>query len=179
MIYFITGNQKKFNEMKALMPDIEQLDIDLPEIQALDPREIIKAKLQAALQHKSGGFIVEDTSFTLDCLNGLPGTLIKWFMETIGSKGLANIAEKFGNDRAAGRAMIGFAKNPEEIEFFEGVIQGRVVQPRGNTGYGWDTIFIPEGFEQTFAEMGMEEKQKVSHRGKAVEKLQKYLLQQN
>lgn len=174
-MYFITGNANKFNEMKAIMPDIEQLDIDLPEIQDMDPRKIIKAKLQAAFQHKQAGFIVEDTSFSMDALNGLPGPFIKWFLETIGAKGLTDIAEKFGNNRATGKCVIGFAKNVDEVEFFDGLVHGQVVQPRGETSFGWDPIFVPDGFDKTFAEMAIEEKSKISHRAIAVARLKEYL----
>src|SRR3989344_9469910 len=120
-IFFITGNKKKFDEIKALLPFIEQLNIDLPEIQDIDPHNIIKNKLLEALNHKKGEFIVEDTSLYLDCLNGLPGPLIKWFLATIGNQGLVELAEKLGNDRAEAKTIIGYAKNHEEIYFFEGI----------------------------------------------------------
>lgn len=84
MIYFITGNKNKFEEVRAILPDAEQLDIDLPEIQEIDAHGIIRAKLHAAFAHEEGEFIVEDLSFYLECLNGLPGPLIKWFLKTIG-----------------------------------------------------------------------------------------------
>ena len=61
MLYFITGNKNKVAEAKAILGTVEQLDIDLPEIQELDARKIIKAKLLEALAHRSGEFIVEDT----------------------------------------------------------------------------------------------------------------------
>src|SRR3989339_1825597 len=100
MIYFITGNKNKFEEVKAILPEVEQLDINLLEIQEIDAKEIIKAKLKEALSHQKGEFIVEDASLYLDCLNGLPGPLIKWFQKTIGIEGIADLAEKFGNDGA-------------------------------------------------------------------------------
>src|SRR3989344_9423933 len=97
-LYFITGNKNKFAEVKSVLSDIEQLDMDLPEIQDFDPHKVVRAKLIEALKHKDGEFIVEDTSLYLDCLGGLPGPLIKWFMKTIGNEGLCNLAEKLGNN---------------------------------------------------------------------------------
>ena len=82
-LYFITGSKGKFAEVQLIIPNLKQLNIDLPEIQELDPKKIIEAKLQSAFEHRSGEFIVEDTSLYLDCLNGLPGPLIKWFIKTI------------------------------------------------------------------------------------------------
>ena len=82
-LYFITGNKNKFEEVKSILPEIEQLDVDLPEIQDIDAQNIIRFKLLEALRHHAGEFIVEDTSLYFDCLKGLPGPLIKWFLETI------------------------------------------------------------------------------------------------
>jgi len=96
-LYFITGNKDKFEEVRSILTNIEQLDIDLPEIQEIDAKVIIKAKLLQALNHKEAEFILEDTSLYLDCLNGLPGPLIKWFMKTIGNEGLFNIIEELQN----------------------------------------------------------------------------------
>jgi len=94
---FITGSKSKFEEVKAILGDVVQLEMDLQEVQDIDAHTIIQAKLTEALKHQSGAFIVEDTSLYLDALNGLPGPLIKWFMKTIGNDGLYKIASAFGN----------------------------------------------------------------------------------
>ena len=174
-LYFITGNRNKFEEAKSILSDLKQLDIDLPEIQEIDAHEIIKAKLCEALKHEKGELIVEDTSLYLDCLNGLPGPLIKWFLKTIGNEGLVNFVQKLGNDRAQARTIIGYAKNPEEIHFFEGVVRGIIVYPRDGTHFGWDPIFQPEGCTRTFSEMGPDEKNKISMRRMAFDKLKQFL----
>ncbi|MBI4086627.1 RdgB/HAM1 family non-canonical purine NTP pyrophosphatase [Candidatus Kaiserbacteria bacterium] len=179
MIYFITGNKGKYEEVKAILPEVEQLDIDLPEIQEIDAHEVIKAKLEAAFAHKEGEFIVEDISLYLDCLNGLPGPLIKWFLKTIGNDGLAEIAEKFGNDKATAKTMIGYAKSSDDVHFFEGVIEGRIVPARGEGGFGWDPIFLPDGHDKTFAEMTAEEKNEISMRRIATSKLKEFLTAKN
>ena len=174
-LYFITGNKNKFSEVKAIIPNVEQLDIDLPEIQDIDAKKIIRAKLLEALNYKQAEFIVEDTSLYLECLNGLPGPLIKWFMKTIGNDGLFNIAEKLGNNKAEAKTIIGYAKNPKEIYYFEGSVKGKIVSPRGKSGFGWDPIFQPEGFSKSFAELTPEEKNKISMRRIALSKLKEFL----
>ncbi|MEI7741777.1 MAG: non-canonical purine NTP pyrophosphatase [bacterium] len=175
MLYFITGNKNKFAEIKSVIPEIEQLDIDLPEIQELDPKAIIEAKLKEAFNHVKGEFIVEDTSLYLNAMNGLPGPLIKWFMKTIGNDGIANLAEKLGNNRGEAKTYIGYAKNPHEIQFFEGSVSGQIVKPRGETNFGWDPIFLADGKTQTFAEMPKAEKNEISMRRMAAEKLKEHL----
>jgi inosine triphosphate pyrophosphatase len=176
---FITGSKNKFEEVKAVITDIEQLDIDLPEIQHVDAHEIIKAKLAEATKRQPGELMVEDTSLYFDCLNGLPGPLIKWFMKTVGNDGLANIAAKLGDTKAQAKTIIGYANSQGEVEFFEGVIEGTIVAPRGETGFGWDPIFLPDGYNKTFAEMAQDEKNTLSMRKIAAAKLKECLTKAN
>lgn len=174
-IYFITGNKNKLAEVAAVIKDVEQLDIDLPEIQELDPHKIIQAKVAQAFTHHAGPFIVEDTGLYLDCLHGLPGPLIKWFMEAVGVDGIARLAELYGNTKAQARTIIGYAKSKDMIEFFEGAINGIIVQPRGQAQFGWDPIFVPDGYDQTFAQMPAETKNAISMRRRALDKLKKFI----
>jgi non-canonical purine NTP pyrophosphatase (RdgB/HAM1 family) len=174
-LFFITGNQNKFAEVKTILPQIELLRIDLPELQEINPKKIIETKLQAAFEHNTGEFIVEDTSLYLDCLNGLPGPFIKWFEKTVGLEGLATITDKMGNNKAMAKVLIGYAKNRNEMYYFEGVLPGTIVPPRGTNGFGWDSIFQPDGLTKTYAEMTMEEKNQLSMRKVAALKLKEFL----
>jgi non-canonical purine NTP pyrophosphatase (RdgB/HAM1 family) len=176
-LYFITGNKNKLLEVKAILPFVEQLELDLEEIQETDAHKIIKAKMQEAFkQHKTGeAFIIEDTSLYLDCLNGLPGPLIKWFMQKLGVEGIFEMVKKLGNNKAEAKTIIGYSKNEKEIEFFEGSIKGTIVKPSGPTTFGWDPIFKPDGHDKTFQEMAKEEKNYLSMRRIAVEKLRTHL----
>ena len=169
-IYFITGNKGKLVEVQSILGDVDGLDIDLLEIQSLDAHEIIKAKLQEAQKHKSGEFIVEDTSLYFEALNGLPGPLIKWFMKTIGNDGLYKLAESFRNFNAEAKTIVGYSNPQGDISFHEGSIKGNIVTPRGE-GFGWDPIFKPEGYSKTFGELAPEEKNSFSMRKIALEKL--------
>ena len=173
-LFFITGNSGKFSEVKTMLPDIKQLDIDLPEIQSLDAQEVIKEKLLAAKEKQEGRFIVEDTSVSIAGLGGLPGTYIKWFLKSMSLEKIATIAQASGDVSAEAKVCIGYTDN-NNILFFEGIIKGKIVQPRGSEGFGWDKIFQPDGFEKTFGEMSREEKNTLSMRKKAVEKLKNYL----
>jgi non-canonical purine NTP pyrophosphatase (RdgB/HAM1 family) len=175
-IYFITNNIKKFMEISQIIPDIEQLQIDLEEIQEVDARKIIEHKLLEAkkkFNEKNSSFMVEDISVYFECMNGLPGPLIKWFLQTIGNKGLHELTVKLKNNKAEARTMIGYY-NKGKIKYFQGIIKGRITNPR-SAGSGWDEIFIPEGYDETFSEMTREEKNEISMRGQAAEKLKKYL----
>lgn len=172
-LYFITSNKNKFREAKQVIPNLKQLNIDLLEIQDSDPRKIIKHKLQEAKQYKAAEFIVEDTSLYLECLNGLPGPFIKWFLQAMGNDGLYRIAKSFGNYHATAKTIIGYSDKKYRMHYFEGVIRGSIVAPRGKTSFGWDPIFQPAGYKKTFAEMTSDDKSKISHRSKALQKVRK------
>lgn len=174
-IHFLTGSKNKLAEMQAILGNVEQLDIDLKEIQDIDAHKIIRAKLEEALKHKKEAFMVEDTSLYFDALSGLPGPLIKWFMKTVGNEGLYKMAKAFSNYGAEAKTIIGYSDGSEDIQFFEGSVRGTIVAPRGETNFGWDTIFQPEGKDKTFAELTAEEKNAFSMRKLAAEKLKAHL----
>ncbi len=175
-LYFITGNSGKFEEIKAILPQVKQLDIDLPEIQGLDSHEVIKEKLLAAQKHSDYEFIVEDTSFTLEGMNGLPGPLSKWFLKSIGNEGIVKLSKIFGT-KAHAKSVIGYSNEKKEIMFFEGIIEGEIVEIKGEVsrGFGWDPIFKPNGYDKSFGEMERSKKNKFSMRRVATEKLKDYL----
>ena len=174
-LLFITGNKGKFKEVKVALSFVKQFDIDLPEIQEMNSRKIIKFKLHEALKHKNAEFIVEDTSLYLDCLNGLPGPLIKWFLGSIGDNGIYELTRKFRNNNAQAKTIFGYAENKNKIHFFEGTVNGSIVLPQGKEGFGWDRIFLPDGHKKTFAQMDMDEKNAVSMRRIALDKLKHFL----
>src|SRR5437763_98051 len=120
MLHFITGNQHKVDEVREIIPDINQLDIDLDEIQEIEPKKVIEHKLREARKHQPGLIAVEDVSFVLECLNGLPGPLIKWFLKTIGAAGIVKIAEAYGNHRAFAVATVGVMTENDRVHYFEG-----------------------------------------------------------
>ncbi|MEM4330714.1 MAG: RdgB/HAM1 family non-canonical purine NTP pyrophosphatase [Candidatus Pacearchaeota archaeon] len=174
-LYFITGSEHKFQEIKEILQQVEKINFDLKEIQEIDSKKIIEEKLKEALKIKKAEFIVEDSSLYLDCLNGFPGPLIKWLLKTIGNEGIFNLTEKLGNNNAEAKTIIGYARNEKEIYFFEGSLRGKIVYPRGKNGFGWDEIFQPEKSNKTFAEMTLEEKNNFSMRKIATEKLKNFL----
>lgn len=174
-MYFVTSNKLKLKEIKDILPDIKQLEVEIPEIQELDANKIIEFKLNEVGKSTSEEFFVEDTSLYLSCLNGLPGPLIKWFLESLGGKGIYEVCLKMNNFNAEARTLIGYSDKNKNKKFFSGVLKGSIVSPRGDNKFGWNSIFVPEGFDKTFAEISIEEKNKISMRSIAVNKLKEYL----
>lgn len=163
-------------EFRRFIPAIEQLKVDLPELQSLDPREVIGAKLRAAQEHKKDGLLlVEDTSLELECYKGLPGTLVKWFEQQLGLQTMAEQAAILDATAALARTIIGMVDENNKIYFFEGIVQGDIVPPRGDQDFGWAPAFQPAGMDRTFGEMTREEKDRHGMRGMAIRQLQEQL----
>ena len=172
-IYLITGNKGKLEEFKAFIPQLNHLDIDLPEIQSLDPCVVVQSKLiEARKVEKNAGLIVEDTALYLDCLNGFPGALIKWLLESMKDTGIYNICKSVENYGAKAETIIGYLPdNSNDAEFFSGTLFGTISKPNGTNGFGWDTIFVPERHNCTIAQLNADERHKIKMRYKAMEKL--------
>ncbi len=178
MITFITGNAGKFAEAQAVLEgiDLVQQKVDLPEIQGIDPEEVLREKLIAAKAHGIAPCIVEDSSLTLTCLNDeLPGPFIKWFEDALGVEGIYELVQKYGEDRASVHTYVGYLDAEGESHVFSASMSGRVVAPRGDKDFGYGPIFQPDGQEKTFGEMEREEKYGLSSRGDAFRKLRAYL----
>lgn len=173
---FITGSDEKFAEARRIIPSLQKLKVDLPEIQSLSAKEVLEAKLRQALSLGHDNVLVEDTGLYFGGLRGaLPGPLIKWFVKPLGNDGLWDLARRLDTQVAYAQTTIGFAGNDSsEAVYFEGIVHGDIVAPKG-VGYGWDAIFRPQGYEATLAELGAEVKSKISHRALAFGKLAGHL----
>lgn len=174
-ITFVTGNKNKFTEAKQIIPELEMLDLDLVEIQGTDSQKIIEHKLNEAKKNLEGNMVVEDNSLAFSCLGALPGPLIKWFMKETGNDKLYQLCESFNNFDAIAKVTIGYSDESGQNYFFEGAIEGKIVKPIGENGFSWDPIFQPKGLDKTFAQMTPEEKNQISMRKIAFQKLADFL----
>jgi len=155
---------------------LERLDLDLPEPQALDPSEVAGIKVRAAFDRLRRPVLVEDSGLEVDAWGGFPGALVKWLEKSAGLDAITRMLDPFPDRRA--RAVCAIATfDGTGVVAARGVTEGSIAAaPRGSAGFGWDPIFVPQGFVSTYAEMRPEEKDRVSHRGRAwrelAEKLQ-------
>lgn len=176
MINFITSSKNKFAEAIKIIPNLNQLELDLNEIQELDSKKVIEHKIKEAFKTNEGPFLVEDSGIRFFALNGFPGPLAKWFLKSLGVQKIYEIINKLNeDDKAEATCVLGFAKTPNDIHYFEGTIWGKIVAPKGQNGFGHDPIFMPDGQSKTFAEMDIEEKNLYSSRGKAFNMFKTYI----
>ncbi|XP_040988472.1 inosine triphosphate pyrophosphatase isoform X1 [Juglans microcarpa x Juglans regia] len=171
-VTFVTGNAKKLEEVRAILGNsipFQSLKLDLPELQG-EPEDISKEKARLASVEVNGPVLVEDTCLCFNALKGLPGPYVKWFLQKLGHEGLNNMLMAYEDKSAYALCAFSFALGPnaEPITFL-GRTPGKIVPARGPNDFGWDPIFQPDGYEQTYAEMPKEEKNKISHRSKALD----------
>lgn len=168
---FVTGRPEKALEAERLGYRLERVDCDLVEPQALDPSDVVEAKARDAWRLLSRPVLVEDSGLSIDAWGGFPGALVKWLEKSAGIPAIASMLEAFPDRRATAICSIAYFDG-ERLVVASGSCRGAIAHaPRGRGGFGWDTLFVPEGEERTFAEMPAGEKDRVSHRRRAWEAL--------
>lgn len=167
-VVLVTGNHNKVVEARRLCgANLASVNVELPEIQSLDIFEVLHHKAEEAGRHVAGPFIVEETGLELDAMNRFPGPLVKWMLDAIGAEAISRVANLLQNDRATARCCLEFRDRDRSI-VAEGSTSGRLVlPPRGDNGFGWDPVFVPDGETLTYAELPPSEKDRLSHRGRA------------
>lgn len=186
-LYFASGNENKVKEIKKVIPkeyeiySLKDLDLneDIPETEpTLEGNALLKARHLAEKFDIS--VFADDTGLEIEALDGAPGVhSARYSGEDKNSqrnieKVLQNL-KGIENRNAQFRTVVALIINGEE-HLFEGTVKGTIrTSPSGNEGFGYDPIFQPKGYNITFAEMDMDEKNKISHRGLAIQKLVEFL----
>jgi non-canonical purine NTP pyrophosphatase (RdgB/HAM1 family) len=172
---FATGNHQKLKEFEAILGiKLNHSDLDLDEIQSVDVEEVAIHKAQQAYEILKEPVIVEDTGLYFEELNGLPGALIKFFVKKLTLNQICSLIKE--NRKAKAVTCIAFFDG-KELKTFKGETKGEIsIEPRGTNGFGWDSIFVPEGYSQTFAEITSEEKEDKFMRKEAIKLLKAYIL---
>jgi XTP/dITP diphosphohydrolase len=186
-LVFATNNPHKLQEIKQLLGNSFELlclkdincDEEIPENQ--DTIEGNAAEKSLYIYNKYGfNCFADDTGLEIDALNGEPGVYSARYAgeEKSSEKNIELVLQKLAkikNRKARFKTVISLVIDGQEIQF-EGIVTGQILEEkRGTTGFGYDPIFQPDESHLSFAEMTMEEKGKISHRGRAVQKLVKYL----
>jgi XTP/dITP diphosphohydrolase len=186
-IIFATNNEHKVIEVKAILKKMFKIlslkeagiEIDIPEpYNSLQENAFEKARVIHQLTGKN--CFAEDTGLEVEVLNGEPGVKSARYAgeERSFEKNIDKLLGKLENKEnrnAQFKTVVCLIENGKQ-KIFEGTCKGTIIaQRRGDSGFGYDPVFIPIGSTKTFAEMSMEEKNRFSHRKKAIEKLTRYL----
>lgn len=173
----VSGNSNKVREFSEILGiALDSRDLDIDEIQELDADKVALKKAEEAYSQLQQPVIVEDSSLAIEAWKGLPGALIVWFTkQTVGVDGFLNMLKEEINRKAEVKISIGYC-DEAGAKVFSATTKGSITQEqRGENGWEWDRIFQPEGFAKTYAEMLPEEKNQVSTRKEALEKLKRFL----
>ena len=199
-IVFATNNQHKLSEIRSILDDsIEVLSlndigchVDIPETgTTLEENALQKAEY--VYNHYHIDCFADDTGLEVDVLGGAPGVYSARYAGGEGHDSEANMTrllKELGdndNRKARFRTVIALIQKRDvcpcgctsikEVHRFEGIVEGQIIRERrGGEGFGYDPIFQPDGYDQTFAELGLEVKNLISHRARATQKLAEYLL---
>ena len=175
-VTFITGNQKKADYLsRYLGHPVDHVKLNLDEIQSIDFNETVEHKVRQAYELLEKPVIVEDVSLEFAALGGLPGPFIKFFVEKVPFDIICSMIASGLSRKATARCGFGYFDG-KDLELFEGSLDGKISEkPSGNNGYGWDKIFIPQGYAVTRASLDEENNQKTYIEIKPFTKLKKYL----
>lgn len=186
-ILFATQNKHKLEELAAILPAPFQLEGLTPSVISEELPETGDTLEANALQKARYVFektgitcFADDTGLEVAALNGAPGVYSARYAGEQRSaadnmKKLLNQLEGHSDRSARFRTVIAFTDGKQE-QLFEGIVSGTITgAQRGTNGFGYDPVFVPDGFDKTFAEMSAAEKNNLSHRARAVEKLVAFL----
>lgn len=181
-LHFMTSNDGKHREVKAALEPlgmtVHRTDIEYPEVQADTLEEVAFFAMDHLKEEMEGDFLIEDSGLFIEPLGGFPGVYSAYVLRTIGNRGILRLLEGRGEgDRGATfRSCFGIFTTSGGAKVVSGECKGTIsIEVRGKGGFGYDPIFVPEGDERTFAEMAVEEKNAVSHRGRALKALLRLL----
>ena len=194
-IVFATNNMNKLNEIREILGQEFEImslkdigcHVDIPETgDTLAENALLKA--QYIFDNYGVSCFADDTGLEVETLNGAPGVHSARYAENTDHDSEANMAKLLrelgenNNRSACFRTVIALIIKDEQAPngcrtlFFEGEVKGHIArEKRGKEGFGYDPLFIPEGYEKSFAELGIDIKNKISHRSRAVIKLSEYL----
>jgi non-canonical purine NTP pyrophosphatase (RdgB/HAM1 family) len=178
---FVSSNEEKNREIRGALAGcgvaVARVALDLPEIQSLDPAQVAGYKARLAFEHfGAGAVLVEDTGLAILAWNGYPGALIKWVLGAMGEPGLCRQLDAW-DDRRAQATVALCLYDGHALHTFSGQTTGAITrEPRGTHGFGWDSIFQPDGYTLTYGEMPREDKMRISMRARALEALRDFLL---
>jgi XTP/dITP diphosphohydrolase len=167
----MTENPDKFREAKSILDkqgiQIRQIQRPKIEIQDSSLEKIARYAVKTASADRPGLLLVEDSGLFIDALGGFPGPFSSYVYETIGLKGVLGLMEGRGRS-AYFQTSIAVGSASLRPRVFNGIVRGSISRKIiGSAGFGYDPIFIPEGFRETFGQTKAEFKNKTSHRARA------------
>ncbi|HEH9432743.1 TPA: hypothetical protein SIA29_003622 [Aeromonas sobria] len=180
-INFVTKNPYKVQEVQEILGKIGVSIVHAPliihEIQAEDIGYIVRDKVLKAFSQVGRPVFIEHTGLYINSLKGFPGGLTQVFWDKLEAEKFSELFGRLEDTSLTAKTVIAFC-DAKKIYTFEGAIEGNISpEPRGNKSFQWDCVFIPRGYEETFAEMG-EKKNEISMRKIAFDNFRDFLVRE-
>lgn len=183
-IYLLTGNMGKLKEIKRWLEplgiEVNLLDKEFIEMQVNSLEEVIFHGMKSIEKEEDirEPFIKDDSGLFIDGLDGFPGVYSSYVQGTVGNEGILKLMEGKENRSARFKTVIGLMIPGKGVSMFSGECEGTIsLDIRGKQGFGYDSIFIPSFEKRTFAEMSLKDKNRISHRIRAIKGLVEFLSQ--
>lgn len=175
-ILFETGNSGKLREVRTkfapLGIEVQQLDDEYPEIQTDSLEDVVRSGLKWLWERHEKPIIIDDSGLFIEALGGFPGVYSAYVFKTLGIDGVLKQMDGLEDRRAEFRCCAGYVDACGRVITRIGKCPGKIMHKKlGSDGFGYDPIFMPDGYSQTFAELDMESKNQISHRGRAFDAL--------
>jgi len=179
-VWFATGNAGKLKEVQDIFSDIglevEQLIAPYPELQVDTLREVVEHGLNYLWKEHQKPLMIDDSGIFIDGVQGFPGVYSAYVLKTLGCDGIIRLMEAVDDPSAHFECCAGHIDEHGNITIAEGRVDGRIIlEKKGDGGFGFDPIFVPDDHDRTFAQMSLEEKNKLSHRARAFDALAREL----
>jgi len=156
--------------------ELEHIKLSYPEIQADTIEETIKPGLQWLMERYKRPLMIDDSGLFIDALKGFPGVYSSYVFRTVGCEGILKLMKGVEDRSARFECCMGFMLPCSGPKVVKGISKGSIAQKMaGKGGFGYDPVFVPEGYSKTFAQLDISEKNKISHRGRAIEAFLKEL----
>jgi XTP/dITP diphosphohydrolase len=171
----VTSNRGKYEEFRSILApqgyELVRSDADCDEIQADTLEEVVRGCLEQLRQEGLENFVIDDSGLFVNALGGFPGVYSAYALRTIGLEGILRLLERRDDRSAHFECCIGAFIGGEEFTV-TGQSEGTIaLTASGTGGFGFDPIFVPSGYDRTFAEISISEKNDISHRGRAIQAL--------
>jgi XTP/dITP diphosphohydrolase len=182
-ILFATGNMGKLTEVKlnfkAIGIMVEHLDDRYPELQVDTLEEVVDWGLDWLWKRHKKPLMIDDSGLFIDSLRGYPGVYSAYVFKTLGCDGILKLLKGKKDRSAEFRCCAGYIDSKGKKILVVGKVKGRIIdEKRGTGGFGYDPTFVPDGHDKTFAQMSTDEKNSLSHRGRAFDLLAERLKRQ-
>lgn len=175
-IFVATQNKGKVGEISDILEiPLEIANIEIDEVQSMDLEYVARKKVKEAFKILKKPVIVDDVGVFIEAWNSFPGPFVKYTYNLLGNKKILDLLKNEKNRNVIVQSVVAY-HDGTKIHTFMGTVKGVLaLEEKGTEGWGFDPIIIPSGETLTFAQMGMKRKNKISHRGKALDKFKKFL----